>query len=414
MASLSSAKHTLASLSLRVPHCSTDILTISESQICGSLSPKTIPPLKGDINEYGNLDRQHPWRIKNITPVWFSFPCSAPSSLYFVQKYKDSFFLGVYRLYRLTSSIRWTSPVHHNLTMREISSWWPWHAVSNCPWDVGLDIEPGVLVLQNILPFSPCSLFTHSYHPTSSCFLHACSHIFLNEILPLFCLWPCQSSLLWGSQRPHYEPSQSLLPQPPPQIFLPSISSLLTHRHQLMPPLDLWIPCTTMHASHVLDTTNSRQGVIGSCRILLMPYRAEMLRLCGRLSQIAVDLSLHGLNCCDGFCVDQQRPQDLGQDGVLRNLGLKPDLVLTSSMFAYWMGAKSFRLQSKYFLWLLNGGSMMDGMVAPDSEKQNLSTTFSLLSTRNLDFVILKLILAQVMSFSRSWRFHLHHLGWKW
>lgn len=75
--------------------------TYSQSQ--NHKSPKTIPRntwghlshlLKADINGYGNLDRQYPWRIKNITPVWFSSTCR-PSSLYFVWMYQDYFFISV-------------------------------------------------------------------------------------------------------------------------------------------------------------------------------------------------------------------------------------------------------------------------------------------------------------------------------
>lgn len=70
------------------------------------------------------------------------------------------------------------------------------------------------------------------------------------------------------------------------------------------------------------------------------------------------------------------------------------------------MEVESLRLQSKYFPRLFTGRSVMDGMVAPDREKRNLSTISPLLTTSEFDFTGLKLIFAQVMSFSRPWRIH--------
>ena len=46
-------------------------------------------------------------------------------------------------------------------------------------------------------------------------------------------------------------------------------------------------------------------------------------------------------------------------------------------------------------------------MVPPESEDQKLSTTFHLFSMRDLDFVCLKLIFAQLMSLSRPWSIHM-------
>lgn len=65
------------------------------------------------------------------------------------------------------------------------------------------------------------------------------------------------------------------------------------------------------------------------------------------------------------------------------------------------------RLESNTFPRLLTSYSVMVGMVTPARVKQNLSTTCPFLSTKDLDFLGLKLILAHVMSFSRPWRIHL-------
>ena len=49
----------------------------------------------------------------------------------------------------------------------------------------------------------------------------------------------------------------------------------------------------------------------------------------------------------------------------------------------------------------------MVGMTVPEMEKRNLSFTFSLFSTMDLDLEGLKIILAQVMSLSSLCRIHL-------
>lgn len=72
------------------------------------------------------------------------------------------------------------------------------------------------------------------------------------------------------------------------------------------------------------------------------------------------------------------------------------------------MPAVSFKLVSKSFSKLLTGCSVIEGMTIPEMEKQNLSVTFPFFSTMDLDFEGLKLILAQMMSFSSPCRIHLH------
>ena len=67
------------------------------------------------------------------------------------------------------------------------------------------------------------------------------------------------------------------------------------------------------------------------------------------------------------------------------------------------MATVSFRLESKSFPKLLTGCSVMDGMTVPEIE--NLNVPF--FNTMNLDLEGLKLILAQVMSFSSPCRIHL-------
>lgn len=53
---------------------------------------------------------------------------------------------------------------------------------------------------------------------------------------------------------------------------------------------------------------------------------------------------------------------------------------------------------------LLTGISVTEEMVNAANEKQNLLTTLPLFSTKDLDFASLKLILAQALTFSGSWR----------
>lgn len=72
------------------------------------------------------------------------------------------------------------------------------------------------------------------------------------------------------------------------------------------------------------------------------------------------------------------------------------------------MDAVSLRLQSKVLPKLVTGFSAIDGIAVPSTRKRNLSTTFPRFRTMDLDFVGLKLILAQRISFSRPCRIHLH------
>lgn len=70
--------------------------------------------------------------------------------------------------------------------------------------------------------------------------------------------------------------------------------------------------------------------------------------------------------------------------------------------------AASLRLQSKVLPKLVTDFSVIYGIAAPSIRKRNLSTTFPRLRTMDLDFVGLKLILAQRISFSRPCRIHQH------
>lgn len=71
------------------------------------------------------------------------------------------------------------------------------------------------------------------------------------------------------------------------------------------------------------------------------------------------------------------------------------------------MAAVSFRLQSESFHKLVTGCSDRVGMVVLEIVKQNLSTSFSFFSTRDLDFDGLKFILAHKISISCFCRIHL-------
>lgn len=82
---------------------------------------------------------------------------------------------------------------------------------------------------------------------------------------------------------------------------------------------------------------------------------------------------------------------------MLVNPGLDPPwqtgcvhLAEPGSLLVFSVEAKSLGLQSKTFPMLLTGCSVMEGIVSPASENWNLSTTFPLLSTRDLDFAGLK------------------------
>lgn len=96
-----------------------------------------------------------------------------------------------------------------------------------------------------------------------------------------------------------------------------------------------------------------------------------------------------------------------GLEPPCQNSFVNPDKTVLKFFAGSLDGGRVFEAVIKELPRLLTGFSVMGGMVAPASEKQHLSTTFPLLSMKDLDFSGLKHILAQVMSFSRPWGIHL-------
>ncbi|XP_073677303.1 mitochondrial glutamate carrier 1-like [Garra rufa] len=160
------------------------------------------------------------------------------------------------------------------------------------------DVCPGNPALQCTLPPSSSSLLPESHRPTHSLFLHACSNLFLERDSANSTAFPAFH-------------------------FLPVLTSMLA---------DDTLQSLYCRASLVRTTMNSSvRPLNGSCKMLLVPYNAAL-----------------GLNCCHWDCIDQQGPQDSGQNGVLVDPGFKS----TRQTGLINLGKPS----SKFFVGLLNGG----------------------------------------------------------
>lgn len=138
------------------------------------------------------------------------------------------------------------------------------------------DVGPDDLTFQDIPPLSPCPLLPHSHQPVGLYFLQACLHL-LNKMLPLFAFYLVEdgcrevclsldSTTSRGLSALHFLRVHTWIPAKANFIYLDSLY------------------CNT---SHLLDNMNSPvRPLIGSCRMLLLPYGSELLRLHGRKSHL--------------------------------------------------------------------------------------------------------------------------------